>query len=267
MKDVNIEIFFDESGKNKDRPTTMGGLLIPKGTYQSSDFQDLNKRLCNDEITLHWTSYRGDSKDMKNIKEVISTFATYSSLMDFNMINYIKPDRIKQSIFDDMIYSKLPERIIYGLLRYKGLDSVVNANICIEKATEYEKRNLKKLIKDQLDIQSIYRGENFKILKCDYYTKNQQIGLEITDLILGFIRTIINNDKYTKELSKTKRAKNKLVVELLKNKSFYNFMSNIDYFEWTSSSELKQVDFSGYIKSFLSNSEDWLNHLKEESHE
>lgn len=263
MTEVNVEIFFDESGKKKDRPTTMGGLLIPKNVYQSPDFQNLNKDLCNNEFKLHWTSYRGDSKDKMNIKKVISIFSIYSSLSSFNMINYIKPDGMEQCRFDDMIYSKLPERIIYGLLRYKGIDSTINANISIEKATEYDKRNLKNLIKDQLYTQSIYRGENFKVFKCDYYNKNTQIGLEITDLILGIIRTIINNNKNDRDISNTKKAKNQLVVELFKNQNFYNFMSKIDYFEWTSSSELKQVDFSNYIKLFLSNSNEWLKYLKE----
>lgn len=33
MTEVNVEIFFNESGKKKDRPTTMGGLLMPNNAY------------------------------------------------------------------------------------------------------------------------------------------------------------------------------------------------------------------------------------------
>ena len=98
---------------------------------------------------------------------------------------------------------------------------------------------------------------NYPIIKSDN-EKNiiGHINKKIYEDIISFKCAI-------EDISNTKKAKNQLVVELFKNQNFYNFMSKIDYFEWTSSSELKQVDFSNYIKLFLSNSNEWLKYLKE----
>ncbi len=62
-----------------------------------------------------------------------------------------------------MIYTKLPERILYGLLRHYGNNVYLEANIFIEYSTEYQKNELHKKVKEQLNIQSLYRGERFKV--------------------------------------------------------------------------------------------------------
>lgn len=260
MNSVNVNIFFDESGKKEDqKPRLMGGLLIPCNIYETESFKDYNNRLKENEFYLHWKKYSGDN-EQKNliIDMVVSLFKKYSSLFCFNVINYIKPEKVDNQAFEDMVYTKLPERIIYGLLRHYGSDITLNTNIYIEYSTEYEKNELSKTIKRQLNIQSIYRGKNFKIISCDYRKKNTEIGVELTDLILGIIRTIIKNCS----TSRTERSKNNLVLELLKIKEFYLFMSNIRYFEWNHTYELTMVDFKYYLQMFLSNQEDWIGYLE-----
>ncbi|MBV4416528.1 hypothetical protein [Clostridium tyrobutyricum] len=129
-----------------------------------------------------------------------------------------------------MIYTKLPERIFYGLLRFHGCSSNISANLFIEDATEYHKVKLSDKIKEQLNIQAMYRSENFSILDCDYKSKNVEIGVGLTDLILEI-------------------------------KDFYTFLSNIKYFEWTGAYDLKEINFSQYIESFLSQQDSWLDYL------
>lgn len=261
MESNNVKIFFDESGKQGDRPTTMGGLLIPSLVYDNKVIQNINDRLKSKEFELHWKNYSGHSEKGEVIKKVIQSIMKFSSLISFNIINYKKPNdkNIDTKLFEDMIYSKLPERILYGLLRNHGNNAKVDVDIFIEKATEYEKRNLKENISQQLNIQAMYRGQNYKINNCYYREKNEEVGVEVTDLLLGIIRTIILN----KDNSNKLKNKNKLIVELLKDENFYFFLSNINYFEWSNDTELSKIDFKYYIQLFLSKQEEWIQYLIE----
>lgn len=259
MEKDYVKIFFDESGKNNDRPTTMGALLIPSLVYEHEMIKAINDKLKNKEFELHWKDYGGDSEKRSLILDTITAVMKFSSMFSFNIINYKKPNLQEgdKQLFEDMIYTKLPERILYGLLREHGSDISINADIFIEKATEYDKRKLKENISHQLNIQAMYRGENYRIANCNYKEKNEEIGVELVDIILGIIRTIIIN----KNTSKKYIARNELIVELLKDENFNSFLSNIAYFEWSSDNELKKVDFSHYIQLFLSKQELWINYL------
>lgn len=259
MENDQVKIFFDESGKNKDTPTTMGALLIPSLVYENETIKAINNKLQNREFELHWKDYGGHIEKRNLILEIMTTVMKFSSMFSFNIINYRKPnvqegDKI---LFEDMIYSKLPERILYGLLRQHGSDISIHADIFIEKATEYDKRKLKENIPHQLNIQAMYRGENYRVENCDYKEKNEEIGVEIVDIILGMVRAIILN----KSISKKDKARNDLIVELLKDENFNSFLSKIGYFEWSSDNELKNIDFSYYIKLFLSKQESWIDYL------
>ncbi|HBJ2608367.1 DUF3800 domain-containing protein [Clostridium sporogenes] len=261
MEKNQVKIFFDESGKRSNKPTTMGGILIPKLVYESEIIQSINNRLQNKEFELHWKNYGGDSEKKQIILDIISYLMKFSSLISFNIINYKKPNDCNwhECLFEEMVYTKLPERIFYGLLRNYGSDASLEAEVFIEKATEYEGRKLKENIPHQLNIQAMYRGENYKIVNCEYKEKNKEIGVEVVDLLLGIIRNIILN----KNDSNKNKAKNELVVELLKNKNFYSFLSKINYFEWSSDDKLKKVEFHHYIQLFLSKQEMWINYLAE----
>lgn len=261
MESNYVKIFFDESGKNNDTPTTMGALLIPSLVYEHEKIKVINDNLKKREFELHWKNYGGDLEKRKLILDIISNVMKFSSLLSFNVINYKKPNLQEgdKQLFEDMIYTKLPERILYGLLRQHGSDISINADIFIEKATEYDNRKLKENISNQLNIQAMYRGEKYRVANCYYKEKNEEIGVELVDIILGVIRTIIIN----KNTSKKYIAKNELIVELLKNKNFDSFLSNIAYFECSSDNELKKIDFKYYIQLFLSKQESWINYLAE----
>ncbi|WP_353928513.1 DUF3800 domain-containing protein [Desulfofundulus kuznetsovii] len=252
-------IFFDESGKNNDSPLLMGALMIPQNVYQKDEFQLFNKLLCDRKIRLHWSNYSGDHNDRLTICLTITTLMKYSQTFRFNVINYIRPKNglVDKKTFDKMIYSKLPERIIYGLLRHGGSNMKITATIFIEDATEY--KDLQKYIVEQLNLQAIYRGEQFEVTDCSRKRKNTEIGLDLTDMILGFIRNIVSYSKSS--TSKRKEAQNKLIVELLKCDSFYTFLSNIRFFEWNFTRELIQINFEHYLQVFLSHRDDWLKHL------
>lgn len=108
---------------------------------------------------------------------------------------------------------------------------------------------------------AIYRGEKFKVNSFYYKNKNQEIGVELTDLLLGIVRVIIQN----KNNCESKRIKNKnlLVLEILKINEFMYFLKNIKYFEWNNSKELKKINFEDYINNFLANQEEWIKYIDE----
>ncbi|OWZ83255.1 DUF3800 domain-containing protein [Natranaerobius trueperi] len=253
MGNSEIILFFDESGKRNSFPATMGALSIPQEIYNSNIFNQLNKELRNGDIKFHWNEYSGFKPQKKDIISTLKlVMECYSEFLNFNIINYSKPtNTYNNDMFNKMIYSKLPERVLYGLLRGYGKDSKIQANIIIEYATEYEKNNLNINVKRQLNELSLYRGERFKIDDSTLCNKNQEIGLELTDLILGIIRTILLNHEVDDNTSKGKKERIELTLDLLQINEFYTFLKNLKYFEWTSDKQLNEVYFKDYIMLFL----------------
>lgn len=253
---LKVNLFFDESGKDKDPIKTMGSLMIPKMVYDCDEIVDLNRRLKEQEFELHWTKYDGGICESKIYKEIIQVFSKYLSLCEFNVIRYDYPSNINKQKLDNMIYSKIPERVMYGLLRYPGKGIDISADIYVEKANMYESIKLHETLRKEMNRQSLYRGTNFEINKFQYKHKNEEIGVELTDVILGIIRNIVDNKN-----SRRANKKNNMIVELLKNEEFKKFLSNIKFFEWNYSKSLTKVDFSDYINIFLSNQPNWINYL------
>ncbi|MGN1032639.1 MAG: DUF3800 domain-containing protein [Intestinibacter sp.] len=256
---VELNLFFDESGKNNDPIKTMGGFMIPKKIYESENIVELNKQLKEQKFKLHWTRYNGGRQESEFYKNVIEIFSKYSSLCDFNVIRYDYPQNINKQQIDNMIYSKLPERVLYGLLRYNGKNIDINADIYVEDANIYRKLELDKFLKNDMNKQSLYRGINFKVNSFEFRHKNQEIGIEFTDLILGIVRNIIDNNNN----SERSRRKNEFIMELLQIEDFYQFLNNIKFFEWNYTDRLKNLNFSDYINIFLSDKDSWIGYLSE----
>lgn len=254
---LKVNLFFDESGKNSDKIKTMGSLMIPEMVYNSEEIVNLNKELQEDKFSLHWTQFNGGKDESESYINIVNTFSKYLSLCEFNVIRYDYPPNVPKDKLDKMIYSKIPERVMYGLLRFQGKGIDVHADIYVEDATMYKKIRLHENICDDMNKQSLYRGTNFTIDNFKYKHKNEEIGVELTDTILGIIRNIIDNNNG----SNRSKKKNNLIIELLKNEQFYKFLSNIKFFEWNYSNSLTKVDFSDYINIFLSSQPEWINYL------
>ncbi|MGN8845211.1 DUF3800 domain-containing protein [Niallia sp. HCP3S3_B10] len=283
LKTELMNIFFDESGQDSDKPSTMGGLLIPSSVYKTAEMMELNRRLESRELKLHWTEYTGHSGLKDNIIEAIITFSKIARFTRMNVINYNrstldwryklsgdpasgkleKRERQRQLNYATlMVYTKIPERIFYGLLRNFGKDVYIKTDIYIEKEGKYEKYDLEKRLRENLNTQSLYRAEQFWVTDCQMVSKGEMIGVELVDLLLGIIRLIINNkpippglslEEYSTLKIKGLYMKTKLVIELLKIPSFYNFISGIKYFEWDSHKELAEVTFKDYLDLFMAN--------------
>ncbi|WP_201715465.1 DUF3800 domain-containing protein [Rossellomorea arthrocnemi] len=254
----SIKVFFDESGKNQKHPHLMAGLLIPSQYYSSVAVQELNQIIKTSK--LHWTDYNGDSKKRNQIWKILRTILKDERLLTMNIISY-NQSKIEQNskklasmypdIADQTIFMKFPERIIYGLLRGYGSHVHLDTQIFIEDDSQYHnnKYDLRTQLFQQLNIQSIYRGERFTIKEVDYLPKQTEVGIEITDILLGIVRSIIRNEEST---TRSTREKNNLIISLLKAEpAFSTFLSRIKYYEWGIAHELVEVNFDSYLNIFI----------------
>ena len=254
MKET-VSVFMDESGKNKNEISLIGSVVVPNNFYCSKSVMELNDRLKREEISFHLTDYK--KSQLKDYLNLFDLFVSNENLLRFNVVAFKRgrfSNHMLKGKIDDMVYSKIPERSIYGSLRGYSSFTGVEANIYIEYATDYEKRGLDKLIKNQLNIHSLYRYDHFKVVKAKLIYKNTEIGLEFTDACLGVLRNIIENrDVKTTSSSKVSRTliyKKQLVYELINRHR--NFFEHIDLFELDDKGLLERIDMRKYINLFQS---------------
>lgn len=245
---MQLKIFFDESGKKNNLPMLMGAISVPNKIYNIQELQNINKDLQENKRNYHFTTYSGDYKMKERIINLFKVISPYLNLCRANILQYNKDNDIGQD-FNRMIYSKFPERVFYGLLRGNGQLMDINADIFMENATEY--KDLSKQFKEQLNIQSLYRGEDFKINNCYMVPKYTEIGVELIDIILGIIRVILQFNTISQKTTKASKEKILLTNELLRMPEVYNFFKSIKYFEWNSKQSLKEINFKNYLDAYI----------------
>lgn len=252
----NISIFFDESGKKNTPVQLMGGLSLPTDIYRHESMGRLHE--LNEEYSFHWSKYNGDAKMRNGIIQLFQQaliIAPYSKMIILHY-NYSKIEqdskRFSKSstdIAEQTVYSKFPERIMYGLLRHYGKSSRLAADIYIEHANEYEKLRLAETVKAQLNSQSIYRGEPYMVLHSAYRSKGEEIGVELTDLLVGIVRTIIENKMPE---TRGKKAQHEMILRLIKMELLSPFFDHCSLYEWTGQPKLLERDFYSYMNLFIS---------------
>lgn len=254
----SVNIFFDESEKQSEKIHLMGAVLVPEKIYECEELQRLNDVIRGADV--HWADYSGHRSMRERIKRLILTAMKYQRHMKMNVISY-NQNKIESdakgvqkwfpNVVDQTIYTKFPERVVYGLIRKYGQHTLLDVSVFIEHDNTYQAKeyDLSRQMFEQLNVQSIYRGESFQLSRVDYLKKQQEYGIELTDLLLGIVRTVLENNDGT---SKRKSLKNDLVVELLEDTEFYEFMSRIKLFEWGRTNELIDTPFKNYLDIFLS---------------
>lgn len=191
MSDAYRLIFFDESGKKEDHPILMGAVSVPREIYNREDFvEKMGSK-------IHWSEF----KKKELMMEILNLISNYQQVVRINIINYdyTAIEKAAASLFGEIdrkefiartLYAKFPERIFYGLLRNNVKHVMTQADIIIEKATEYQ-HYVTDLVEKELNVQALYRAEKFRVNSCTQKEKGVEVGLEITDLILGIVRLII----------------------------------------------------------------------------
>lgn len=250
---TKLNIFLDETGKDKNDLSLIGAVSIPSDFYQSKKVQKLNRELQKDVFKLHFTQY--DKSDYDTYIRVIKDILSCNGIIRINGIIFKKSQfrihPLLASKVDDMIYGKIPERVIYGLLRnYSNLEPV-NANIFIESSEEYKARNLNKVVKDQINTHALYRFDNFKIKRSNLVAKNQQIGVEVTDIFIGILRLIINCDALIgdcNKVSNTLLSKILLINDLLP--TLENLFTRTSIYELSYQDHLTKIPLNSYLGLF-----------------
>lgn len=260
MTNNYLNVYFDESGKDKKEISLMGALCIPDNVYKNTKkINDLNQKLKTKEFKLHFTEYKKENFHI--YRNVLNAFVECENFIKINIVAYKKDSHIDENkkrfknIVHKMVYKKIPERVLYGILRDYGNFSDVEANLFIERSGEYEELKLHKNVKEELNIHSIYRHENFWVNKAVLYPKNTELGIEAIDTFLGIVRIIATNNSCatdTENFSMNLWNKKIFISKMLSDKNFYNFLCQINYFELDGQAILEQKNFKDYINLFLS---------------
>lgn len=252
---TKLNIFLDETGKKSNELSLIGAISIPNDFYQSTTVQELNDELQEKEFKLHFTQY--DKSDYETYIRIINQILSINGIIRMNGIIFkksqFKMHPLLKSKVNDMIYGKIPERVIYGLLRnYSNLESVY-ANIFIENSEEYKSRKLDIAVKKQINTHSLYRFDNFKIQRSQLIPKNRQIGVEITDILIGMLRLIISYDTVIRDnnkISKTALSKVLLINDLLP--TLEKLFSETSIYELSYQDHLIKIPLNSYLELFKS---------------
>ncbi|KMT22335.1 DUF3800 domain-containing protein [Clostridium cylindrosporum] len=235
---MSIEIYFDESNK-LDKFTSMFSYYgVIALNHQSSRMLEAYKSKSGLRGELHFIDF-----DLSLLDYYLNIFKYSLDFIETNI--YIVNNDYALNLGDrlnlsplkirNLLYMKIPERLVYGVLRtitdiqdvdiyidewdgygnknseffseynYTKFDSIIsnskiNDNDKIKKCKSmidniYGHVQLPKTLKEQLNAQAIYRGLNYKVNKCTQVNSTDYIGLQIIDIILG-IFSFLFEEKY-----------------------------------------------------------------------
>lgn len=228
-----FEIYFDESHK-LDKYTNEYSYYGVVG-WNSNDREKFDEFMDENNIKkeLHFVNFKLDKIDdyLKAVKFVLNNNidANFYIVNTDEAINIAKRININESMLRNLFYTKIPERLIYGITR--KLDDYTDIDIYIDKSDEYgcdcdnkvcddksmeelikiidenkENRNdlikeninklldhiqLPKTLKFQLNAQSIYRGLKYSINKVHQINSKDSKSLQIADVFLGIISYLV----------------------------------------------------------------------------
>lgn len=186
-------IFFDESGKinrQDSKYSYYGALGIPKSDHES--------------INEEWRK-NGESRELHfqrfNLTNLDSYLNVTNTLLEKSKINIYMVENSKAlGIADklaidytklrELLYIKIPERLIYGILRY--LDDFYNIELFIDECDEYDKYGIKSKLEYQLNAQAVYRDKIYFIKSVQQMNSKANICLQGIDVIIGAISFIVD---------------------------------------------------------------------------
>lgn len=262
---IKYNVFFDESEVESLRTnmaiSLMGCLRVPGSLYSNPQIQNLTKQLRNGSMKLHFNEY--NARFFKTYSQVLKEFFGENGenvkYMKFNLIAYTKDEYINnhtaftKTSMKRMEHAKIPERVIYGSIRNISKYKPTKVRLYIENSTEYSQFKLHNMLKEQLNVQALYRNDNFVIDTSLLYPKGKEIGIEITDMILGIISIVIRNGS---SIDDTGRITSKKLYEkknlIFKHKDLIeSIFRNIYYFEMNGLDRLTRRDFTPFWNEFV----------------
>ena len=233
--------FFDESTRksmSSGQPnlSLTGGLLIPEYYYESTKFSTYNSRLRSGQCSFHFTGY--SQRNRRAYSDLLITLlgdkGQYAHFLKMNILAFSDNGYLStmpafnRKALQRLTYMKLPERVLYGALRDVSRFKPTHVKLYIENSTEYTQLKLNEVLENRLNEQAMYRNDSFLVTNSYLVPKGKQIGVELTDLLVGIIGLIIQNTSLD-NCGKSAKDKQKFVF---KHKDILEkLIKQINYFE------------------------------------
>lgn len=213
-------IFYDESGKidrNLNTDSYYGALGCT-----NKDYNDIKSYIKNLEYKteLHFTKF-----NLKHIERYLKVI-NYVFQKDINLNVYLVDIENAKNIANrlnlsmeklrELFYIKIPERLIYGILR--DINEYRTVRIIYDRCDEYENYNLKDMLSHQLNAQAVYRNLNCQITRIKDEDSKEESLLQVIDILLGIVTLLIEKKYYL--LKETLESKAEL--EYILNLSSYS---------------------------------------------
>jgi hypothetical protein len=190
---MNKYIFYDESFSiEKESIEILGALSIPKIVYENEimlkqfEIYDKVDKSFND--VCKYTYLMSDENNIKSIESInaINEYVKWSS-DTLNLVGkFIKTNifiinktndrhEIPNTIDSYLLYNKLPERVIYGLLKYGNTVYKSDVKILLDSQDQYHKYNVKEYLFNHLNALSVYRQFDYNVYSVDYVDRSKKI--------------------------------------------------------------------------------------------
>lgn len=221
----------------------------------------------------------GITKNVKNIYKLLKTksemhFNTYDSSeyvkKYFQVLNYVIDQEIAMNILivnnadatksadrmsidttglRDLFYTKIPERLFYGVTR--NLNGIQDVRIKVDDATEYRTLKVYQKLKEQMNAHSAYRNKGYNVSSVLGKKSNYSIPLQIIDTFMGIIVFLMEESYYEDSISS--KAKSDLIYRFLIEKdNITKFQNQITLYKWEGNEEkMVPLPISEYLSSFL----------------
>jgi hypothetical protein len=213
---MSYYIFFDESGKidrQKSKYSYYGALGIKKNQHEYINGilsqEEKNKR------EMHFQKFNLTDIDwyLNVLLEVINKANFNVYLVDRDKaINIADRLSLSPTKLRELLYIKIPERLIYGILRH--LNDFYNVNIYIDNCDEYDKYEIKSKLEYQLNAQAVYRNKKYLINNVNQIDSKEDIILQATDVILGIISFLVEEKYYSLKDNLTEKDYNHITENL-----------------------------------------------------
>lgn len=235
---MSIEIYFDESNKIDEFTSRFSYYGIILCNHSERRVLEDYKLKIGFKDEFHFTKF-----NLGVLYYYLNIFNYSLDLIKTNIyivnneyaLNTEKKLNINPTEIRNLLYMKIPERLVYGALRkiptfedvdiyidqWHGygnrnseffsdenkskfesiisnskLDDKKKVKDCTNLITSiYDHLQLPKTLKKQLNAQAIYRGLNYKVRKCTQADSKDYVGLQIIDLIIG-VFSFLFEEKY-----------------------------------------------------------------------
>ncbi|MEC1158677.1 DUF3800 domain-containing protein [Cytobacillus horneckiae] len=257
---MSFLIYFDESNK-LDSPNKQYSYYGAYGGNLDTMFEitknikDIYKNL-KTKSEMHFNTY--DSGEyIKKYFQVLNHVINQEIAMNILIIN--NQDAAKSarkmdlSIPDlrDLFYTKIPERLFYGLIRNLNVDETQDIRIKVDDATEYRTLDVYDNIKKQMNAHSAYRNKDYKVSSILGKKSDYSIPLQIMDTFMGIIVFLMEEQYYDSSISSQSRS-DLIYRFLIEGNNIEKFKNQITLFKWEGNEEkMIKIPISDYISTFL----------------